>query len=103
VHPFWSSHEEKRACVRLSMGGGHGRSWSFHGELNGEGEGGGGEGGTARDAMGALLGRWELDPAAPLSVQPLFVPTIAACVRKKTAGRKEKRRKKKKRKKGKIL
>jgi hypothetical protein len=21
VHPFWSSHEEKRACVRLSMGG----------------------------------------------------------------------------------
>jgi hypothetical protein len=21
VHPFWSSHEEKQACVRLSMGG----------------------------------------------------------------------------------
>jgi hypothetical protein len=28
MHPFWSSHEEKRDCVRLSMGGGHGRSWS---------------------------------------------------------------------------
>jgi hypothetical protein len=55
VHPFWSSHEEKRACVRLSMGGGHGQSWSFYGELNGEGEGGGGEGGTAR-ALGARPG-----------------------------------------------
>jgi hypothetical protein len=46
VHPFWSSHEEKRACVRLSMGGGHGRSWSFHGshaELAGEGKEGEGE------------------------------------------------------------
>jgi hypothetical protein len=21
MHPFWSSHEEKRVCVRLSMGG----------------------------------------------------------------------------------
>jgi hypothetical protein len=21
MHPFWSSHKEKRACVRLSMGG----------------------------------------------------------------------------------
>jgi hypothetical protein len=31
MHPFWSSHEEKCVCVRLSMGGGHGRSWSFHG------------------------------------------------------------------------
>jgi hypothetical protein len=28
MHPFWSSHEEKQICVRLSMGGGDGRSWS---------------------------------------------------------------------------
>jgi hypothetical protein len=28
MHLFWSSHEEKQACVRLSMGCGHGRSWS---------------------------------------------------------------------------
>jgi hypothetical protein len=34
VHPFWSSHEEKQACVRLSIGGQpwpeleiHGRPW----------------------------------------------------------------------------
>jgi hypothetical protein len=54
-------------------------------------------GGTAR-ALG-------LDPAAPLSIRPLFIPAVATRVRKKTAGRKEKRRKrryKKKRKKGKI-
>jgi hypothetical protein len=62
VHPFWSSHEEKRACVRLSMGGGYDRSWTFHGshgELVGErkeGEGGGRRQrrgwGAARGAMG---------------------------------------------------
>jgi hypothetical protein len=54
VYLFWSSHEEKRACVRLSPVGGHGRSWSFHGSPWGarrRGEGGGGreegEGGAA--------------------------------------------------------
>jgi hypothetical protein len=41
-------------------------------------------GGTAR-ALG-------LDPAAPLSIRPLFIPAVATRVRKKTAGRKEKRR-----------
>jgi hypothetical protein len=46
VHPFWSSNKEKWACVRFSMRGGHGRSWSYkagHRELAGE-EGEGGEG-----------------------------------------------------------
>jgi hypothetical protein len=41
MHPFWSSHEEKQAYVRLSMEGGHGWSWSSmgaHGELAREGK-----------------------------------------------------------------
>jgi hypothetical protein len=41
MYPFWSSHKEKRDCVRLSMGGGHGRSWSSmgaHVKLAGEGK-----------------------------------------------------------------
>jgi hypothetical protein len=44
MHPFGSSREEKRVCVRLSMGGGHDQSWSFHGSPWGarwRGEGGG--------------------------------------------------------------
>jgi hypothetical protein len=51
MHQFWSSHEEKRACVRLSIEGGHGQSWSFHGELAGEGKEGEGE-----EETGARLG-----------------------------------------------
>jgi hypothetical protein len=48
MHPFWSSHKEKRTCVKLSMGGGHGRSWSSMGRLwgarrRGEGKGERGE------------------------------------------------------------
>jgi hypothetical protein len=31
MHLFWSSHEEIRDCVRLSTGGGHGRSKSSMG------------------------------------------------------------------------
>jgi hypothetical protein len=47
MHQFWSSHEEKRDCVRLSMGG---QPWlelelmAGHGELVGEGKEGEGEG-----------------------------------------------------------
>jgi hypothetical protein len=41
VHAFWLSHEEKQPWLELSMGGGHGQSWSFKGgtmgELTGEG------------------------------------------------------------------
>jgi hypothetical protein len=31
VHLFWSSHEEKRACVRLSMGGQQWPELELHG------------------------------------------------------------------------
>jgi hypothetical protein len=48
MHPFWSSHEEKRVCVGLSMGGGHGRSW--HDKLVGE---------MKEGAAGGAPGEWE--------------------------------------------
>jgi hypothetical protein len=55
MHPFCPSHEEKRVCVGLSMGGGHGQNWSSmggsHGELVGEGKEGEGE-----EEAGAWLG-----------------------------------------------
>jgi hypothetical protein len=59
VHPFWSSHEEKWACVRLSLGGSHGRSWSFHGSPWGAcHRGSGGGRGKERGAqLGGQLGR----------------------------------------------
>jgi hypothetical protein len=64
MHPFWSSHKEKRVCVSLSMGGGHGRSWSSlggsHGEFVGEGkerEGKEEEGGAAWGWHGRGRGR----------------------------------------------
>jgi hypothetical protein len=48
VHPFSLSHEEKWPWLELSMGGGHGRSWSSMrgamGELVGKGREGEGEG-----------------------------------------------------------
>jgi hypothetical protein len=63
VHPFWSSHEEKRDCVRLSMegqpwlssrsiNGGMASSWERK-EREGEGEQGGhGKGGLLGGTMG---------------------------------------------------
>jgi hypothetical protein len=60
MHQFWSSHEEKRDCVRLSMGG---QPWlelelmAGHGELVGEGKEGEGEGeGAGGTPEGARLG-----------------------------------------------
>jgi hypothetical protein len=60
MHQFWSSHEEKRDCVRLSMGG---QPWlelelmAGHGELVGEGKEGEGEGeGAGGTPGGAQLG-----------------------------------------------
>jgi hypothetical protein len=56
VHPFWLSHEEKRAWLRLLMEGQpwaelelHGRPWRTHrrGERGGWGEGDGGTTGWA--------------------------------------------------------
>jgi hypothetical protein len=55
VHPFWSSHEEKRPWLELSMGGGHGRtssSMTDHGGAHRRGKRGG-RGGVE----GARLGR----------------------------------------------
>jgi hypothetical protein len=64
VHPFWSSHKEKRACVRFSMGGGHGKTCSWKAAMGnspdrgkrGKEEGRGGGFGAARGAMEGLLG-----------------------------------------------
>jgi hypothetical protein len=74
-----------------------------HAKLTGEGKEGEGEEGEGRGAAGgargALLGRWGLDPVAPLFVRPLFVPAVAARVRKKAACRKEQRRERKEKKK----
>jgi hypothetical protein len=33
MHPFWSSHEEKQVCVRLSMGG---QTWLSSRSINGD-------------------------------------------------------------------
>jgi hypothetical protein len=52
VHPFWSSYDEKRPWLELSMGGSHGRtssSMTDHGVAHRRGKRrgrGGGEGGT---------------------------------------------------------
>jgi hypothetical protein len=35
MHPFWSSHEEKRVCVRLSMGGQPWPELELHGSAMG--------------------------------------------------------------------
>jgi hypothetical protein len=58
MHSFWSSHEEKRDCVRLSMGGQlwpelelHGRPWGAH-RKGGRGGTRRGRGGAARVQMG---------------------------------------------------
>jgi hypothetical protein len=60
VHPFWLSHEEIRPWLELSMGGGHGRSWSSMGgtmaELAGEEREGEGEGAQLRGARGCRRG-----------------------------------------------
>jgi hypothetical protein len=69
VHPFWSSHEEKRACVSLSMGGQPWPELELHGPAMGslqERGGEGGEGGAAGRRHGELLGRWGLDVGLPL-------------------------------------
>jgi hypothetical protein len=61
VHPFWSSHEEKQACVRLSIGGQpwpeleiHGRPWGARRrEDEGAQLGGTTWGGAGRRKLGA--------------------------------------------------
>jgi hypothetical protein len=109
MHPFWSSHEGIRDYVRLSMGGRHGQSWSFHGthgELTGEGkerDGGGGEGGTARGRHGEVGHHGEVcyggAVGGTMGLQPQFG---LLCLRenKKQEGEEEKeeREKEKKRK-----
>jgi hypothetical protein len=105
MHPFWSSHEEKRVCVRLSMGGGHGRSWSFMGrpwglarEEGGEGEG---AGGTPRvGGEGTTGGRHGGDtPGGKAQPAAVFMCAAAAVlVLNELDVRKERRRKEKKKK-----
>jgi hypothetical protein len=99
VHLFWLSHEEKRPWVELSMRGQpwlelelHGRPWECsleRGETGKEkGRGGAQLGprlGLAMGATGGEFGPWLL----------CSVRSLAARVRKKTAGRKEKRRERK--------
>jgi hypothetical protein len=61
VSPFWLSHEEKQPWLELSMGGGHGRSWSLKGGamgvLTGERREGEGEGERRVQLLGALGAR----------------------------------------------
>jgi hypothetical protein len=93
VHPFWSSHKEKRACVRLSMGGQpwpklklHGRPWELTGEEGGEGGRGLQEGAP-----------WGLGPAAP------FGHLRSVHERRREGEEKKEKRKKKRRKKRKKM
>jgi hypothetical protein len=107
VHPFWSSHEEKRACVRLSMGGQpwpelelHGRPWG----ARRRGRGGEGEGERSR-GCGWLCWRWGCHGGSCIwEGSRLFTPCWAALFVQTTAccaaheGEEEEREKKKKRK-----
>jgi hypothetical protein len=60
MHRFWSSHKEKRVCVRLSMGG---QPWPSSRSINGgmarsrERKGREGEGEQGGTARGAAMGR----------------------------------------------
>jgi hypothetical protein len=82
MHPFWSSHEEKRDCVRLSMGGGHGQSWSSmgaHGKIVGEGQ-------------GACLGGGGLQGGAiEVAARSSWLPLCAVCYVLCEGRRKEKK------------
>jgi hypothetical protein len=60
VHLFWSSHEEERPWLELSMGGGHGRtssSMTDNGELAGEGRNGEGDRERGAQLGGGAMGR----------------------------------------------
>jgi hypothetical protein len=102
MHPFWSSHEEKRVYVRLFMGGGYGRTlapWVLMGARRrgeGEGEGGWEAGGVAWRGHG-WEGPWgegcrgAREAARLPSVRPVRAACYA-CVREKKRGRKERRK-----------
>jgi hypothetical protein len=105
MHPFWSSHEGIRDYVRLSMGGGHGQSWSFHGthgELTGEGklrDGGGGEGGTAMGRHGEVGHHGEVCYGGAVGGTMGLQPQFGLLFYVKTGSRKEKKRRRKERRK----
>jgi hypothetical protein len=117
MHPFWSFHEEKQDYVRLSMGDGHGRSWSFYGSPWGahrRGERGGrrrGRGGAAWGWHGEDQGAAGGAAMEGLKAALLFVSCwgsslLRAAVCEKEEGRRkreEKKRKEKKRKKRKNI
>jgi hypothetical protein len=75
MHSFWSSHEEKRDCVRLSTGGQPWPELELPWELpklTGKWEGGGGEGGAAWGAAGAPWGGAAMEEGSQ--------PFICSCV-----------------------
>jgi hypothetical protein len=78
MHPFWSSHEEKRDCVRLSMGG---QPWPSSRSINGgiaslrERKGREGEGAW----QGVCLGEGEGWSGAPWGLSPPCCCAAALC------------------------
>jgi hypothetical protein len=89
VHPFWSSHKEKQACVRLSMRGSHGRSWSFHGPAMGSSPEGKGKGERGEEAGAHCWGAREAGASGWLPTASL----LPLCVRRNVHVRKKRRRK----------
>jgi hypothetical protein len=103
VNPFWLSHEEKQPWLELSMGGGHGWSWSFKGGAMGELTGEGREGeGVGQGVLGGRVGyrreaRW-------LLLCPCYWCALAVGGRRREEKReKRKEVKEKEREKGKIF
>jgi hypothetical protein len=91
IHPFWLSHEEKRDCVRLSMGGGHGWPWGARrrGERGGRWRGVGGAAGSAAWGEGGLQ---EGRRACSLAATAASLPSV---VREKETGRRKKKERRK--------
>jgi hypothetical protein len=104
MHRFWSSHEDKQDCVRLSMGG---KPWPCSRCINGgmasslernEREGEGEQGARLGGSMGLAMGRQGLQEgghAVALSVLPRWLLYVR---RRKEEGEREEKRKGRKRK-----
>jgi hypothetical protein len=111
MHHFWSSHEEKRDCVRLSMGG---QPWPISRSINGgmasSQERKGREGRGKGHSWGCGLGRrraaggapWGLGPPCCCAVALYSHAAVAAHVRRNRKEEEEKREKRKEERKEKI-